>query len=254
MAVTNIPPIILHGVGKSTLIYGDGSMLSIPKSKNIQVEVKGDMGEQVGGDGLFPLMKFLTKKSGTVSIEDATFSLEQAKFTQGGTLVEGASVNKEEEVTASAGAATLSVTTGIDVDSVVVVDKTTGKAMKRVESSPAAGQFTVTSAGALAFESTFADTVTVNYFYKAADGVNLSVMNDSLAQPCELRHTIVTDEQADGKRYKLTLRVYRCRNNGNFTYDAKRGEAFSPKVEFEIEDAGREDGKTMEYSVVPFEA
>lgn len=253
MADNKIPPIILHGVGKSSLIYTDGTMLTIDKSKNFKFEVSAQTGKQEGGDGLFPLLKFLTSKTGTLTIEDAQFSLDQAKFITGGAIVKGAEVNKEETVVPSAGSATLSVTKGIETDTVVVINEVTGEPLVATSGDTvSAGQFKVTDAGVLTVDSKLTDKLTVNYMYKAEDGVNLAVLNSSVAKPCELRHTIVTDEMADGKRYKLTFRAFKVRSDGAFSYNAQRGEAYSPSMKFELEESGREDKKVYTYSVVEY--
>lgn len=245
-----IPPIIFHGVGKSSLIYTDGSVLTIDKSKNFKLEVSSTTGKQEGGDSLFPLLKFVTAKDGTLTVEDAVFSLEQAKFATGGDIKIGAEVNQEDTVVPAAGKATLSVTNGIEVDSVVVVNTKTGVPLVATDGdTPTEGQFNVTEAGALTVASTLTDPLVVNYMYKADDGVNLSVLNDSVAKPCELRHTIITDEMSDGKRYKLTFRAFKVRSDGSWSYNAQRGEAYSPQLKFELENSGRDDKKIYTCSV-----
>ena len=63
--------IMLHGVGYSELIFTDGSILPINKSQNIDIKVDATTAEIEGGDGFYALLQYITKKTGTVDIDNA---------------------------------------------------------------------------------------------------------------------------------------------------------------------------------------
>lgn len=240
--------VILHGVGKTSLIYGDGSILNVDKAQDFQFATTGNTGKQEGGDALYPLLEFNTGMTGKITMTDAQFSLNQAYFAAGGKITTGAEHNAQETVTAASGAATLK-NKNVVVDS-VIVNTADGTPLTRIATgTPTATQFVVTTDGKITVDATVTGSLLVDYVYTNVDGLNLAVMNDSVSQPCEMRHRIVTDEMPNGKRYQFSIRVFKARCNGNFTYDAKRGAAFSPKLEYEVMDSGRDDNRNYTYSM-----
>jgi hypothetical protein len=245
--------LLLSGVGSSTLVYADGSVLEIDSAQDLQIQTTATMGKQEGGSSLWPLLQFVTAKTGKVTFTNATFSLNQAKFTQGGTLNTGTSeTNVVETKTPIIGTCTLGQITGVLIDTVVAVDTVTGLSLKQVTGTPIEDEFKVTAAGVVTVDTLMVNPVKFNYYFTDATGVSLDILNDSVTGNCELRHTLISEQQPDGNRYKVSVRVYSCKCTGNFAYDAKKAAAFSPKLEFEIQDSGRADNRSMTYSCVKY--
>lgn len=116
-------------------------------------------------------------------------------------------------------------------------------------------EFTVTSAGVITTNVALNSKVVIfDYYVEDILGLAIHSLEDSVPSSCELRHRIITDEMADGKRYELNIRVYNCKAKGSYDYTAKRGEAFSPKLDFSILDAGRADRRTLTYSINEYTA
>ena len=250
--------LILHGVGTSQLVFKDGSILPIAQSKDIQIKVDATTAEQKGGDGFYALLEFVTEKTGTVTITNATMSLADLKAVTGDDITSKAEKwIQNENQTISAGAAQLAYTSGVVVDSVIARLKD-GTVIKRVEASAAtlnANEFTVTSAGVIKTNTALNSKVVIfDYYVEDILGLAIHSLEDSVPSNCELRHRIITDEMADGKRYELNIRVYNCKAKGSYDYTAKRGEAFSPKLDFSILDAGRADRRTLTYSINEYTA
>jgi hypothetical protein len=254
MSLLTSTDIILNGVGTTTLVYTDGSVLDIDYAQDLQIQTSATMGKQEGGSSPWPLLQFVTAKSGKITITNAKFSLNQAKFTQGGTLTSTSSEERvTETITPSSGTAQLTQTENVIVADVVAVDTVTGLPLTRVTTAPTtATQFEVTTAGVVTVLSTLTNPIKFDYYYTNSAGISLDVLNESVTGNCELRHSVISEEQSDGHCYKADVRVFNVKCNGNFSYDAKKSAAFSPKLEFEIQDSGRDDDRNISYSVVQY--
>lgn len=252
--------ILLHGVGYSELVFTDGSVLPIDKSQDIEIKVDATTAEIEGGDGFYALLQYITKKTGTVDITNATMSLADLKAITGDDVTSAAErLISNEAHTVAAGAFQLAKTANVVVDSVKVTNAS-GVPLTRLTSDPGAsgptvGQFYVTDAGAVKVSTDLNSTeVTSSYYYTDSTGLAIHSLEDSVPGNCEVRHRIITDEMDDGKRYELNIRVYKAKAKGSYDYTAKKGAAFAPKLSFTILDAGRADKRTLSYSVSEYTA
>lgn len=157
--------LILHGVGYSQLIFTDGSVLPIAKSQDIEIKVDATEGTVQGGDSFYDILNFITKKTGSVTITNATMTLADLKAVTGDDVTAAAErlVNDESHLVA-AGAFQLTQTSSIEAASVVVVDAD-GNSLTRLTSAPSAAQagartYTVTT-NAVAADTLVIDTVTL---------------------------------------------------------------------------------------------
>lgn len=248
-----LPELYFHGVGTSQLVFTDGSFVTIDKSQDLQIQVSSSEGKIQGGDGVYDLMTFITEKTGKLSITDAEFQPEQIKAATGAEITTGAEVLvPSDKKLVATGACALTQTTNIVVESVVAKVVETGAVLVNIGATgtPKAGEFTVTAAGVVAVNTTLnGKNIEFSYFYTDSTGTSVKMLEDDMPKLCEFRHTLLTDEMADGKRYKLSVRVFKCKPSGAFTYDAKRGAAFAPKVELTVLDAGRADKQVLSYNI-----
>lgn len=251
--------IMLHGVGYSELVFTDGSVLPIDKSQDIEIKVDATTAEIEGGDGFYALLQYITKKTGTVDITNATMSLADLKAITGDHVTAAAErLISNEAHTVAAGAFQLAQTANVIVDSVKVTNAA-GVPLTRLTTAPGAGitdgQFYVTAAGAVTVSASLNSTeVTASYYYTDSTGLAIHSLEDSVPGNCEVRHRLITDEMDDGKRYELNIRVYKAKAKGSYDYTAKKGAAFAPKLSFTILDAGRADKRTLSYSVSEYTA
>ena len=251
MAVDQNVELMYHGVGTSQLVFTDGSFITIAESKDLEISVEATEGEIEGGDGYFALLTYITKKTGTITINDAIMTLPAIKAATGANITDSAEIHIFSDIkTVTSGSATLSKTTGIVTDSVLAKVVDTGEYLKRVTGTPSTGQFAVTSAGVVTTGSALdGEEVEFSYRYSDSTGKSVNLLETDVPKNCELRHQLITDEMPDGKRYQLDIVVYRGKAKGSYTYSAKRGEAFVPKLEFSILNAKRSDKKTISYNI-----
>ena len=243
--------IVLHGVGKGMAVYQDGSVVPFANAQDISIEISTTEEDVYGGDGLFPILSFVKEKGGTVKITNATTTVDHLKLTQSATVdAETAKAFKFSDVkTPTSGTCTLSVTTGVDVDSVTCVDTVTGKALTRVTGSVVkTGEFSVTAVGVVTVDSALEDKLDFSYFYTSAKAVTATVPTNGLPGTIEYRHHLVT-EDVDGKKYNVYFRIYKAKCSGKFTFDLKRGSASAPALEFKLLDPKRDDNAFMDYTI-----
>lgn len=247
---------IFHGVGKSQLVFPDGSFLNINESQDLTIATSATTVEVEGGDSLYALETFVSKKATKLTITNAKFGLQGVKAATGSTVATGAEVWMPSDIkTVATAATTLSKTTGVVVESVVAKVVETGEFLTRVTGTPDEGKFAVTTLGAVTVDASLnGKSIEFSYTYTVTTGEIVNMLEDDVPGNCQFRHTLVTDQQDDNKRYQITIVAYRAKGTGSYQYDAKRGAAFAPKLEFDVLDAGRLDKKVMFYSIEEYVA
>jgi hypothetical protein len=249
-----MPDLIFHGVGVSQLVFTDGSFVNINKSQDLQIAATVTEQKVNGGDSLYSLLTFASEKTAKLTITDAVFKLEGIKAATGSTITSGAEVWVTSDKKAIAtGTCTLSKTTNLLLDTVVANVVETGVTLVKTSGTPTANEFKVSAAGAVTVDTALnGKTVEFSYYYTDANGQAVHHLENDIPKVAEFRHTLISDQMDDGKRYKIDIRAYRCKANGAYTYDAKRGAAFAPKLEFEILDSGRADKRVVSYNVTEY--
>lgn len=241
--------LVLHGVGEAFLLSADGKIAGrLSRLQSMTIEVTSETEDVYGGDSLFPFFNYIKSKSATFKFKNATFDMDVLAVTQGSAVEEGGEVNALETVKVSSSKATLSVTSGVDVDSVVVIAG--GKALTKVSSPSTADQFAVTAAGALTFGTGFTETsVEVSYVYKVTDGTTVNVKTNDVAGYVELRHTSQPIKLPNGKTVQVHTRVYKAVCDGGFSLEYTRDGAVAPEVTFKSVDPERADKRFVTYSL-----
>ena len=241
--------LVLHGVGEAFLLSADGKIAGrLSRLQSMSIEVTSESEDVYGGDSLFPFFNYIKSKSATFKFKNATFDLSVLAVTQGSSIEGNGEVNAYEKVTVKSNKATLSVTTNVDVDSVVVLSN--GKALTKVDTPTTTDQYSVTTAGALTFNTDFADgEVEVSYVYKVTDGSTVSVLTNDVPGYVELRHTSQPIKLKDGRTVQVHTRVYKAVCDGGFNLEYTRDGAVAPEVTFKSVDPERADKRFVTYSL-----
>ena len=241
--------LVLAGVGEAFLLDAEGKVTArLSKLQSMSIEVTSESEDVYGGDSLFPFYNFIKSKSATFKFKNAVFDMNVLAMTQGADLEEGAEINALEDVKVSTHAGKLTQTTGVEIDSVVVISN--GKTLKRVEGTPNADEFKVDTNGTLTFNTAFENgTVTVSYVYKNTKGASVNVLTNSVPGYVELRHTSQPMKMKDGTVKRVHTRVYKAICDGGFNLEYTRDGAVAPEVTFKSVDPERSDKRFVSYSV-----
>lgn len=239
---------VLAGVGEAFLLDAEGKVTArLSKLQSMSIEVTSESEDVYGGDSLFPIYTYTKSKSATFKFKNAVFDMNVLAMTQGTSVDEGTEINVVEEVAVTTHAGKLSQTTGVDVDSVVVISN--NKALKRVTGEPQADEFKVDANGTLTFNTAFEDgNVTVSYVYKGTNGASVNVLTNSIPGFVELRHTSQPMKMKDGTVKRVHTRVYKAVCDGGFNLEYTRDGAVAPEVTFKSVDPERSDKRFVSYS------
>ncbi len=239
MALNPSTALILNGVGSGMLIANTGEIFEITKGQNMTFEISVSEEKVFGGDSLFPFFTFVKEKGGRISIDDATFNLNQLKVTQNATINTSTAKKyfREEIVVSGATAATLTTTTAaILTDTVVIYNKTTGASVANTGAvTPTTlSQFKITNVGAITFGSSVTGTFVVSgYATDATASASATVMSNTFPGTNELRWNLDTQDEA-GNEYRVSIRAKKVKCSGKANLDFKRGTASVQKLEFEV--------------------
>lgn len=241
--------LVLAGVGEAFLLDAEGKVTArLSKLQSMSIEVTSESEDVYGGDSLFPFYNYIKSKSATFKFKNAVFDMNVLAMTQGADIEKQAEINALEDVKVTTHSAHLTQSTGVEVDSVVIISN--GKTLKRVEGTPNADEFKVDTDGILTFSSTFEDgTVTVSYVYKNAKGASVNVLTNSVPGYVELRHTSQPMKMKDGTVKRVHTRVYKAVCDGGFNLEYTRDGAVAPEVTFKSVDPERSDKRFVSYSV-----
>lgn len=193
MALNPNTALVLNGVGTGMLISATGEIFEITKGQNMTLEISVNEEKVYGGDSLFPFFTFVKEKGGKLSIDDATFNLNQWKMTQNATIdTTTAKKHFREEVTVSAATAAslTSVTSGVSPETVVIYNKATGAVVTNMGSvtPTTASQFKILATGAITFGTAVSGTFVVDgYAADTANSASATVMSNQFPAAVEVR-------------------------------------------------------------------
>lgn len=252
MTMIKTDSLVLHGVGEALLLDSKGKVATqLAKLQNMSIEITAEMEDVYGGDSLFPFFNYIKSKSATFKFKDATMNMSVLSATQGSELTEGGEVCATEEIEVSGDTAQLSAKTGIEIDSVIVVNGE--RALTRTTSTPKTGEFTVSETGVLTFATDeFEDgtELMVSYVYAVEVGTSVHIKTTDIPNFVELRHISNPTELEDGRIVQAHIRVYKARCDGGFNIEQTRDGATAPEVTFKSLDPKRKDKRFVSVSIV----
>lgn len=230
-------------------MLGEG-VVNMMTMQDMGIEISSEMSDIFGGDGLYALDSFISKKDATFKFTEAKMSMNYITASQGSAINEKPVLFIDEVVTVgSDGTATLS-NDNIEEDSIFAY--TTDD--KGISTAVA---FTFDSA-AKTIKFTDADLidkkVTVSYRYGGgADASGTTVKTVDVPGYYEIRHKSQPVKQKDNTYIVIYTTIYKARCDGSLNLDFKRMEAFAPELSFKAVDPEREDEAFVSFSVRRFD-
>ena len=223
--------LLLHGIGKGVFKTVTDKVLEVTTAQTMKLNVSATSEDQYGGDSLFPLYTFISKKEGTIEITNAEFKLSQLSLAQGIDLTKTGNKRANRVLVTKSDTALIegATMTGVEVIAIVAPD---GSNSADVTVS-ATGELTW---GASAAEGEYA------IWYKADDAtaVKASMLKNAMPEVATFNWFFIT-EDSEGHKYQIDLYARRVRSDGKFSIDTARDKASTPELTVNILDPG--DGK-----------
>ena len=228
--------LVFHSIGKGYLETVTGKIVEIIYGQKMKFDVKSTLVDIEGGNSLFPIYTFISKKEGTIEIDMATFSLGQSgigqkvEYTTTGNLKNGRI--KATLATTTLGTALTGVTDVkcIAVDGTKLAVSSTGTA--------ATDGIDVSATGAITWGATVAPgEYTIWFRSVAANATKAGFLKNEMPEVSTFSWMLPAEE-LDGGVYQVDLYAKRVRADGSFTLDAANGTATVPKLSLKILDPG----------------
>jgi hypothetical protein len=223
--------LLLHGIGKGVFKTVTDKVLEVTTAQTMKLNVSATSEDQYGGDSLFPLYTFISKKEGTIEITNAEFKLSQLSLAQGIDLSKTGNkrVNRVLVTKSDSNLVDGASLSGVEVIAVVAPDGSNS------------ADVTVSSTGELTWGATAAEGEYA-VWYKADDAtaVKASMLKNAMPEVASFNWKFIT-EASDGQKYQVDIYARRTRCNGKFDMETSRDKASTPQLTVNILDPG--DGK-----------
>ena len=238
--VSNIvnTPVLLHGIGSGVFKTVSGKILEVNHAQTMKFDVTSTSEDVFGGDSLFPIYTYLTKKEGTIEIDAADFSVAQLNIAQQTTnKTTGAKRLHNARITKSATKLVDGATfTGVEVVSMSAPDGTA----VTVATTAADGVISVTDAGVVAFgASAMAQDGEYSVWFRAdeANALEAAMLKSAMPEVAEFNWKFTTID-SEGNKYQIDVKAKRTRSDGKFSLETGRDKATVPKLTVKILDPG----------------
>lgn len=230
--------IVIKGIGKGTLTSVKNVFTEITHAQGLKLDVKSTLQDVSGGDSLFPIYTFVSKREGSIELDMATFSASQAGVMQA-TSNKVVGVKSLNRIILKTTESSLGAFTGVEGVKCKAPDGT----LIPVELGAGVVAPTgckVTATGAV----TWGATVTASggeyvFWFKAdaADAVEMSMLKSAMPDVQEF-FWMQESESLDGGKYKVDIYAKRVRADGGFNLDLANDKATVPKMRMQILDPG----------------
>lgn len=222
--------LLLHGIGKGVLQTVSGKILEMETSQSMKMEINATSEEQYGGDSLFPLYTYISKKEGTVKIENAEFKLAQLAIAQGTELKFNGNKRTGRVIVTNTDTKLMDGTlTGVEVVAVIGDD------------GQATDKLTVAEDGTLTFaEGAPKGEYRVWFKFNDENAVKAEMLKNAMPEVATFNWFFITTD-SQGNKFQIDLYARRVRSDGKFNIDTARDKASTPELTVNILDPG--DGK-----------
>ena len=228
--------LVFHSPGKGYLETVSGKITEIIYGQDIKFDVKATLVDVEGGDGLFPIYTYISKKEGSCEVNNSTFSLSQSGVMQ---AVEYTTTNvlKNNRLVLPSTATTLG--TGLTgVTDVKVIGPDGVPLVVTQSGTAAAGGVDVSETGTITWGTGVTAGEYVFWFRSiSATSTKAGMLKNAMPEVCSF-NWILTCEDLEGHTYQVDLYAKRCRADGSFTIDAKKNQASVSKLTMRVLDPG----------------
>ena len=228
--------LVFHNPGQGYLETVTGKISEILYGQGVKFDVKATLVDVEGGNGLFPIYTFISKKSGTIEVDSATFSLSQSGIGQAVTYTTS-NVLKNNRIIATLSTTTLG--TGLSGVTDVKVIGSDGTPLAVTQSgTAAAGGVDVSATGTVTWGASVpAGEYKIWFRSISTTSTKSGMLKNAMPEVCSF-NWILPAEELDGETYQVDIYAKRVRADGSFTIDAKKNSASVQKMTLSILDPG----------------
>lgn len=221
--------LLLHGIGAGVLKSVSGKIAEMTTSQSMNMDITATTEDVYGGDGLFPLYTYISKKEGTVEITNAEFKLSQVQVAQGTKITTTGNkrnysvlITKDDKQLIKDGALT-------GVETIVVIGP---------DGNDASANVTITEAGAVTFgEAAVAGEYAVWFKATDANSVRAEMLKNAMPEVATF-NWMFTTEDSEGNKYQIDIYARRVRADGELKIETARDKATTPSLKIKILDPG----------------
>lgn len=221
--------LLLHGIGAGVLKSVSGKIAEMTTSQSMNMDITATTEDVYGGDGLFPLYTYISKKEGTVEITNAEFKLSQVQIAQGTKITTTGNkrnyrvlITKDDKQLIKDGALT-----GVETIAVIGPD-----------GNDASANVTITDAGAVTFgEAAVAGEYAVWFKATDANSVKAEMLKNAMPEVATF-NWMFTTEDSEGNKYQIDIYARRVRADGELKIETARDKATTPSLKIKILDPG----------------
>lgn len=228
--------LIFHSVGTGYLETVTNKIVEIIKGQSMKFDVKATLVDVEGGDSLFPIYTFISKKEGSIEITSAVFSLGQTGIGQKVDYVNTGNL-KNGRVLATKSTTTLGASlTGVTDVKCIASDGTLLPVSSTGTPSPTG--IDVSATGDIEWGATVpAGEYSIWFRSISATATKAGFLKNEMPEICSFSWMLPAEE-LDGGVYQVDVYAKRVRADGSFTLDGERGKASVPKLSLKILDPG----------------
>lgn len=229
--------LVLHKVGNGYLMTKSGMFNEITYGQKAAFDITATLVDVEGGDSLFPIYTFISKKAGKVTIDSATFSLSQASAVNM-TSITTTSVLKLNRALVASTATSLGTFAGV-TDVIAVGPSGETVIVTQTGTAAAASQIDVSATGAILWGTGIAAGEYTFWFKSTApsESVEMGMLKNAMPEVSSFAWKIEGAE-LDGDTYQVDIYAPRVRADGSFKIDVAKATASVPQLVLNILDPG----------------
>ena len=244
---------VLHEIGKGYLMTKSGAFNEITYGQKTTFDITSTLVDVEGGDSLFPIYTFISKKAGSVTIDAATFNLSQAAVTNVANITT-TGLKKLNRLLVASTASSLGTYTGVS-DVIAVGPDGNTVAVTQTGTAAAADEIDISDTGAIIWGTGVVAGEYIIWFKSDApsESASMGLLKNAMPEVSEL-HWTIKGAELDGDYYQVDIEAPRVRADGTFKIDVAKGTATVPQLKFNILDPGDGSNDFMKITVSKIEA
>lgn len=221
--------LLLHGIGAGVFKTVSNKIFETTTSQSMNMNITATTEDVYGGDGLFPLYTYISKKEGSVEITEAEFKLSQVGIVQGTSISKTGNKRMYRVLLTKSDTAVVKDATLTGVEAIAVLGPDGEDASKLV---------TVDASGKVTFgEGATEGEYRVWFKADSKDSVSASMLKNAMPEVASF-NWMFTTESSDGSKYQIDLYARRVRADGELKIDTARDKASTPSLKVKILDPG----------------